>query len=180
MTSLDGRHAQWKETGALVVSRHDFKTEGLWLSAVVPPKSILTFAKQLCDDGFTLLDVSTIETKEGFFVTYHFDSFQEPGRLALRVLLDPQKPQVPSLYPIYQGAEWHERESFDFFGVEFVDNPNLVPLLLPDDLQGPPPLRKDPKNLASLSLLGVFGKPEILDPQWADIINPPKEPKADA
>jgi NADH-quinone oxidoreductase subunit C len=177
MTSLDSRCANWKEAGALVVSRHDFKVEGLLLSAVVAPKSLLAFARQLYDDGYTLLDISTLEAKEGFFITYHFDSFSEPGRLALRVLADPQEPKVPSLYPIFQGAEWHERESCDFFGIDFTDNPNLVPLLLPDDLGGPPPLLKDPKNLAALSSLKVFGTPQIFDPSWEDIITPPKEPK---
>jgi NADH-quinone oxidoreductase subunit C len=180
MTSFDSRCDNWKQAGALVVSHHDFKVEGLLMSAVVAPKSLLAFAKQLRDDGYTLLDISTVQVKEGFFITYHFDSILEPGRLALRVLVDADKAKVPSLYSIFQGAEWHERESYDFFGIEFIDNPNLVPLLLPHDLGCPPPLRKDPQNLASLVSLGVFGKPEVIDPSFEDIINPPKEEAPEA
>jgi NADH-quinone oxidoreductase subunit C len=106
-----------------------------------------------------LLDISTSEFKECFLISYHFDSFKEPYRLALRVLEgDKNNPTIPSIYPVFQGAEWHERESFDFFGVKFENNPNLIPLLLPDDLPGPPPLRKSPEALASLFQLDFFGE----------------------
>ncbi|MGH8916760.1 MAG: NADH-quinone oxidoreductase subunit C, partial [Actinomycetes bacterium] len=42
----------------------------------------------------------------------------------------------------YRGANWHERETHEMFGIEFIGHPNLVRLLLPDDFQGRP-LRKD-------------------------------------
>lgn len=62
--------------------------------------------------------------------------------LHLRVLLDRNKPEVPSVSSIWKTADWHEREAFDFFGIQFSGHPNLTRILLPADWQGHP-LRKD-------------------------------------
>jgi NADH-quinone oxidoreductase subunit C len=50
--------------------------------------------------------------------------------------------QLASLTVVWPGANWHERETFEMFGIEFVGHPNLVPLLLPDGFEGNP-LRKE-------------------------------------
>ena len=62
--------------------------------------------------------------------------------LHLRVVLDREKPEVPSLSGIWKTADWHEREAFDFFGIQFTGHPNLTRILLPADWEGHP-LRKD-------------------------------------
>ncbi len=62
--------------------------------------------------------------------------------LHLKVLIDRDKPEVPSLSGIWKTADWHEREAFDLLGVQFVGHPNLSRILLPADWQGHP-LRKD-------------------------------------
>jgi NADH-quinone oxidoreductase subunit C len=49
---------------------------------------------------------------------------------------------LPTLSAIYPGADWHERETHDFFGVIFSGHPDLTPLLLPEDADFHP-LRKD-------------------------------------
>ncbi|MDR2301703.1 MAG: NADH-quinone oxidoreductase subunit C [Deltaproteobacteria bacterium] len=174
MTSIESLESRFREGGALVVSRHDFKRDGLVISAAIPDSSLTKLARGLRDDGYTLLDVSVLEAKEGFLVTYHFDDFNEPGRVALRVLAEKEDPAVPSLCSIFEGAQWHERESSDFYGVVFFGNTNPIPLILPDDFSGPPPLRKDDQDLAALSSLGLFGKPQILDPSWEALVNPPQ------
>jgi NADH-quinone oxidoreductase subunit C len=157
----------FKEAGAILISQPDPKKEGLFLSAVLEPDKLLDVAAKLKDEGFSLLSVGTAEFTEGFLVSYLFDTFGEYSRMALRVLLrDKEKPEVPSLWPIYQGAEWHERESYDFFGVIFKGNPNLIPLLLPDNLPGPPPLRKKPEALASIKALNFFGEEKYASDSW--------------
>jgi NADH-quinone oxidoreductase subunit C len=160
----------WRRAGALSLSRHDPDKEGILVSAFLPARSILTCARHLKEDGYSLLDLSALEVAEGFVVTYHFDNFRDPGLLAFRTLVSRKKPCLPSLYEVYQGAEWHEREAADFFGLIFENNPNLIPLLLPEDPRLPPPLRKDPAALAPLSKLGLLGDAEILDADFNELI----------
>ncbi|MBP6055851.1 MAG: NADH-quinone oxidoreductase subunit C [Cytophagaceae bacterium] len=62
--------------------------------------------------------------------------------LHLRVVLDRENPELPSLSGIWKTADWHEREAFDFFGIQFIGHPNLTRILLPADWEGHP-LRKD-------------------------------------
>ena len=49
---------------------------------------------------------------------------------------------IPSLYSIFKGSDWQERETFDMFGINFIDHPNPKRLLMPEDWRGWP-LRKD-------------------------------------
>jgi NADH-quinone oxidoreductase subunit C len=62
--------------------------------------------------------------------------------LLLRTTVPRDQPHLPTATGIYRGANWHERETFEMFGVIFDEHPNLVPLLLPDGFEGHP-LRKD-------------------------------------
>jgi len=54
-----------------------------------------------------------------------------------------KKPEVPSISSIFSGAEWHEREAFDFYGIRFTGHPDLVPLLLPEDVDYHPLMKED-------------------------------------
>lgn len=104
---------------------------------------LLDAVRKVDQAGFFLEDVSCVDMQEGFLLVYHFDRFERPGRLVLRVMIPRETPEIPSIYEIYPGAAWHERECFDFFGVQFTGHPNLIPLLLDPEHQGPPPLLKE-------------------------------------
>ncbi len=69
-------------------------------------------------------------------------SLQHNLRLRLLVPVPADDPIVPSLVPVYPGANFFERETFDMFGIIFKDHPDLTRILLPDDWVGHP-LRKD-------------------------------------
>lgn len=69
-------------------------------------------------------------------------SIQQGMGVHLKVDLPDDDLRVDSWVPHYRGANWHERECFEMFGVEFDGHPNLVKLYLPADFQGNP-LRKD-------------------------------------
>ncbi len=168
-------YESWREMGAAVLCRHEFARTGLTLSAVFAPDKLAEAVRALYQAGYFLEDLSALEAKEGLLVTYHFASTADPGRVALRALADGDG-ELPSIAGIYQGAEWHEREAADFFGLRFVGNPNPVPLLLPPDFPGAPPLRKAPAALAALADLKIFGRAEVLDPAWETIVNPPAAP----
>ena len=72
-------------------------------------------------------------------------------RVVLRVTVPHAAKQAPSIAAIFSGADWHERECFDFFGVVFENHPGLKPLLLPDDLNLHPLIKeKDRRSIYSL------------------------------
>jgi NADH-quinone oxidoreductase subunit C len=62
--------------------------------------------------------------------------------LVLKTLVPRDRPELPSATSVYRGANWHERETYEMFGVEFTGHPDLKPLLLPDGFEGHP-LRKE-------------------------------------
>ena len=62
----------------------------------------------------------------------------------------PNSLEVPSISNIYHGADWHERETRDFYGVVFSGHPNLKPLLLDEEDADFHPLLKEETNLKSL------------------------------
>jgi NADH-quinone oxidoreductase subunit C len=77
-----------------------------------------------------------------FWVIYELRSVEHAHRLRIKVGLSGEEPTVPSLTPLFPTANWHERETWDLFGVRFDGHPHLVRILLPDDWEGHP-LRKD-------------------------------------
>lgn len=115
---------------------------GLKCSVFLEAAEIVRAARLLLEAEYFLEDLTAIDAKEGYLVVYHFDHMDRPGRMALRVLVPHDNPKLPSIASVYQGAEWHERETRDFYGLEFVGNPNLVPLLLDPDA-GVHPLQKE-------------------------------------
>lgn len=83
-------------------------------------------------------------TEDSFEVVYDFNHFAELCRVVVRTRMPRSKPQLPTISEVYPGANWHERETHDFFGIVFENHPDLSPLLLPEDADYHP-LRKDYK-----------------------------------
>jgi len=77
-----------------------------------------------------------------FEVVYSLLSLSRNARLHLKVQLPGENPIVPTVCGVWPTANWHEREAFDFYGIEFAGHPDLTRILLPEDWVGWP-LRKD-------------------------------------
>jgi NADH-quinone oxidoreductase subunit C len=76
-------------------------------------------------------------------VNYHLLSMADNARVRVKVqLADADELHVPSVTGVFPGANWHEREVYDFFGVIFDGHPDLTRILMPDEWVGHP-LRKD-------------------------------------
>jgi NADH-quinone oxidoreductase subunit C len=82
------------------------------------------------------------EQEAGFAVVTHLWSVRYRHGALLRTSVPREDPVLPSLVPVFAGAAWHERETFEMFGITFDGHPDLRPLLLPDGFTGHP-LRKD-------------------------------------
>jgi NADH-quinone oxidoreductase subunit C len=76
-----------------------------------------------------------------FWVVYELSSSDLRHRLRVKVGLREDDLHVPSITGLFPTADWHERETFDFYGVVFDGHPDLRRILLPDDWEGWP-LRK--------------------------------------
>jgi NADH-quinone oxidoreductase subunit C len=82
------------------------------------------------------------EEEPRFEVNYHLFSTTRHHRLRLKVLLNEDDLHVATVTGVWRTANWHERETYDLFGVIFDGHPDLRRILLPDDWQGHA-LRKD-------------------------------------
>lgn len=135
---------------ALHVVPLEHSTTGLDVCVTLEPAELLAAVAVLDREKYLLEDVMVSDLAEGFEFVYHFCLITEPVRIALRLSVPHDAPNVPSISGIYPGADWHERECFDFYGVTFIGHPNLYPLLLPEDFEGHP-LLKDPKARRSFN-----------------------------
>jgi NADH-quinone oxidoreductase subunit C len=79
---------------------------------------------------------------ERFEVVVNLLSTEARRRIRLRVQVPEEDPTLRSIFRLHPGTEAHERETYDMFGIVFVDHPDLSRILMPDDWEGHP-LRKD-------------------------------------
>ena len=75
-------------------------------------------------------------------VAYHLLSMTHNRRIRVEVTAPDEDPHIPSVVSIYPTADWHERETWDFFGIIFDGHPALTRIMMPDDWPGHPQ-RKD-------------------------------------
>lgn len=130
----------------------NYSRNGCHLELSIDAGELLPAAALFLDKGFFLEDVTGVDVTEGILLIYHFDRYTTSERVALRLIVPHESKVAPSITSIHSGADWHERECFDFYGVRFENHPNLKPLLLPDDL-GYHPLLKEKGRKALMSLL---------------------------
>jgi NADH-quinone oxidoreductase subunit C len=82
------------------------------------------------------------DTGAELHAVYHLLSMTYNRRVRLDVSAPDADPHVPSLVPVYPTIDWHERETYDMFGIIFDGHPSLTRILMPDDWPGHPQ-RKD-------------------------------------
>ena len=119
------------------------------LTLYIDPSALVALAQTLRDDPalrFELLaSVSGVDYPNDaarLHAVYHFASFTHRHRLRVEVAVTDADPHIPTLVEVYPTANWHERETYDFFGIVFDGHPNLVRILMPEDWTGHPQ-RKD-------------------------------------
>lgn len=120
------------------------------LTFYVPSEKIVEIMQQLRDDAqlrFEYLSgVSGVhypdDRGEELHVVYHLQSMTHNRRLRVETAVPESDPTLPSVVPVYPAADWHERETWDMFGIVFEGHPALTRILMPDDWVGHPQ-RKD-------------------------------------
>jgi NADH-quinone oxidoreductase subunit C len=89
-----------------------------------------------------LMCLSGVDFKRKLGVVYHLHSMTLRHKIVLKVEVPTETPDVPSVESVWKTANWHEREAFDLYGLNFTGHPDLRRILLPYDWEGHP-LRKD-------------------------------------
>jgi len=106
---------------------------------------VLTFLKADPEMNFHFLtDLTGIQTadEKQLGVIYHLHNMPKNYRVRIKTFFPIDKPEIPSATDIWPGANWMERETYDFYGVRFKDHPNLKRILNVDEMDIFP-LRKE-------------------------------------
>jgi NADH-quinone oxidoreductase subunit C len=129
-----------------VLASHAFRGDA---TAIVPREKLLEVCRFLCDDAELrfdmLVDVTAVDYLgriPRFEVVYHLYSLPLNHRMRIKVALEEGDARLPSLIPIWAGANWLERETWDLYGIVFEGHPELRRIYLYEEFQGHP-LRKD-------------------------------------
>lgn len=102
---------------------------------------------RFCED---VTAVDWAKRKNRFTVVYHIFSLKHNFRLRLKADVDESDPNIDTVSSVWKTADWHERETYDMFGINFNNHPDLRRMYMPEDFKYHP-LRKD------FPLMGIPG-----------------------
>ena len=128
---------------------------GEWLNVIIDSKDWKIVATA-CRNGALQMDflfcLTCVDWKTHLTMVYHLTSTKHRHNIVVKANLDHAMPEIETVCDIWRTAEFHEREVFEMFGVNFLNHPDLRKLILEDDFKGFP-LRKDfedPINMIKL------------------------------
>ncbi|MBC7889148.1 MAG: NADH-quinone oxidoreductase subunit C [Ferruginibacter sp.] len=134
-----------------------FEEGGQWLNINVEPADWRLLAEQLRLDASLQFDylfcLTCIDWKTHLTMVYHLDSTKFRHNIVIKAKLDVAKPAIETVSDIWRTADFHEREVYEMFGVDFINHPDLRLLILPDGWEGKRPMLKnfeDPVNMIRL------------------------------
>jgi NADH-quinone oxidoreductase subunit C len=118
--------------------------------AFAPTDVLFKVLRMLKDPfGFDLLvDITCVDylhyrgAKDRFGLVYLLANSETNERMTIRTFVNDPNPSIQSVVPLWEGANWMEREVWDMFGIRFEGHPDLRRILLPDEFAAFP-LRKD-------------------------------------
>ena len=134
-----------------------FDESGEWLNINIAATDFLSAAEILrnkAELSFDYLFCQTcVDWKTHLTMVYRLESTTYRHQLVVKAQLDRNKPEIETVSHIWRTAEFHEREVYEMFGVNFLNHPDLRLLILPDGWEGRNPMRKDfedPVNMIRL------------------------------
>jgi NADH-quinone oxidoreductase subunit C len=100
-----------------------------------------------------LFCLTCVDWKTHQTMVYHLNSTSLQHNIVVKAKLNGARPEIETVCDIWRTAEFHEREVYEMFGVNFINHPDLRLLILPDGWEGKNPLKKDfedPVNMIRL------------------------------
>ncbi len=108
----------------------------------IPPKNYTELIQFLKDDDELgldlLLQLSAIDWHDHFDILVHLLSTRDGHKLFLRCPVEKEEAEIETISSIFRGAEWHEREVYDLFGIQFHNHPDMRRIFLNNDFPGHP------------------------------------------
>ena len=123
------------------VAEVDYKRRGYHVEVLLNNDRVRDFAQVMRRNDYYLVFVGGVHTAEALEVTYQFASFTVPCRVLGRASVNADG-TIPTICDIFDGANWHERETKDMYGIVFTGHPYLQPLLLAEEDADMKPLLK--------------------------------------
>ena len=130
-----------RENGVMLT---DHAARGTDIDVLCDPDQVVQAAKIMDEAGFFLEAITGVDwiKEEKLEVIYDYNQFgQEQCRVAVRTLIPRSEPEIPTISDVMPSANWHERETHDFYGIKFAGHPHLIPILLPEDADFHPLLK---------------------------------------
>ena len=124
-----------------------FEEGGEWININVEAGDWLPLAQKLRNDEALYFDhlfcLTCIDWKTHLSMVYHLSSTKFRHNIVVKIKLDNTTPEIETVSHIWKTANFHEREVYEMFGVNFLNHPDLRLLILPDGWEGKNPMRKD-------------------------------------
>lgn len=132
----------------------EIETDKQFLTVTVQNEQLVQLAAFLKDSKETAFDYlfceSAVDYEDHFMMVYHLDSTSHRHQMVIQTkIANRENPAIDSVCPVWIGAEYHEREIFDLFGIQFNNHPDLRKIFLDNDWVGFPMRRDytDPVNI---------------------------------
>jgi len=122
----------------------DYAARGTALDVLCDPDQVVDAAKIMDEAGFFLEAITGVDwiKEDKLEVIYDYNHYgEEPCRVVVRTFIPRSEPEIPTISDVMPSANWHERETYDFYGIKFAGHPQLIPILLPEDADFHPLLK---------------------------------------
>lgn len=137
-----------------IVPSATYDEAGEWLNLMVDSSEWLNLAVQLKNDAELsfnyLFCLTCVDWKTHLTMVYHLCSTSQKHTIVVKSNLEYSAARIESVASIWKTAEFHEREVYELFGVEFLHHPDLRLLILPDGWEGRNPLRKNYEDAVNM------------------------------
>jgi NADH-quinone oxidoreductase subunit C len=130
-----------RENGVMLTSHAERGTD---IDVLCDPDQVVKAAQIMDEAGFFLEAVTGVDwiKEEKLEVIYDYNQYgPDQCRVVVRAFISRTDPEIPTISGVMPSANWHERETHDFYGIKFKGHPYLVPLLLPEDADFHPLLK---------------------------------------
>ena len=130
-----------RENGVMLTEHAERGTD---IDVLCDPDQVVQAATIMDEADFFLESITGVDwiKEDKMELVYDYNQYgQEQCRVAVRTFISRSEPEIATISDVMPSADWHERETHEFYGIKFAGHPNLIPILLPEDADFHPLLK---------------------------------------